>query len=393
MLGILVGMGNYFLAFAITALLLWKTELITFISKLTVTEIRSALLLAFITAVVYPLLPTQPLDPWHIVNLSTVWLTVMLVSGLQFLNYLLLRQFGDRGIHYSALLGGLVNSAATAILLGQEAKGGADTEREAPGNMLLADTAMILRNWALVLLFVLPHGVQPAFATLVVVVPMMLVAAGAISSAMVFAQKSQRRLVHQQPSPRPQQNAEEGREEKPPDVFQRLLHAAQQLATQPVAVEQSGTSERTGEASKMLENAGQASDGTQKRSLRSPLSLRSVLSFGLLFLLLTILSGLGKPLFGSLGFLIVIVISALASAASSSVLVGQELARRTLAGFPAAIAMFLATLVGLFENVAIFWGVTRKSSLSFRLLLLTFPIVAAGVLAILLGNTLGFQKI
>ncbi|WP_052569395.1 hypothetical protein [Ktedonobacter racemifer] len=34
--------------------LLWKTELITFISKLTVTEIRSALLLAFITAVVYP---------------------------------------------------------------------------------------------------------------------------------------------------------------------------------------------------------------------------------------------------------------------------------------------------------------------------------------------------
>lgn len=74
-------------------------------------------------------------------------------------------------------------------------------------------------------------------------------------------------------------------------------------------------------------------------------------------------------------------------------LVGQELARRTLAGFPAAIAMFLATLVGLFENVAIFWGVTRKSSLSFRLLLLTFPIVAAGVLAILLGNTLGFQKI
>lgn len=78
--------------------------------------------------------------------------------------------------------------------------------------MLLADTAMILRNWALVLLFVLPHGVQPAFATLVVV-PMMLVAAGATSSAMVFAQKSQRRLVHRQPPPRPQQNAEEGREE------------------------------------------------------------------------------------------------------------------------------------------------------------------------------------
>jgi hypothetical protein len=108
-------------AIAITALLSWKTELITFISKLTVTEIRSTLLFAFITAVVYPLLPPQPLDPWHIVNLRSVWLTVMLVSGLQFFNYILLRQLGKRGIQYSALLGGLVNSAATALLLGEEA--------------------------------------------------------------------------------------------------------------------------------------------------------------------------------------------------------------------------------------------------------------------------------
>src|SRR5260370_32449262 len=42
LLGILVGTGNYFLAFAcaiaITALLSWKTELITFTSKLTAAE-------------------------------------------------------------------------------------------------------------------------------------------------------------------------------------------------------------------------------------------------------------------------------------------------------------------------------------------------------------------
>jgi uncharacterized membrane protein (DUF4010 family) len=396
LLGILVGMGNYFLAFAcaiaITALLSWKTELITFISKLTVTEIRSALLFAFITAVVYPLLPPQPLDPWHIVNLRSVWLTVMLVSGLQFFNYILLRQLGKRGIQYSALLGGLVNSAATALLLGEEAMGDVDTEREAPGNMLLADTAMILRNWVLVLLFVLPGGVQPAFATLVVLVPMMLVAAGVAASAMWFAQKSKQSLFHQQTSRSPQQDAVERHEKKPLDVFQRPLHVAQQFSTQTVAEEQRGASEQTDEASKTPESAGQSPGGKQQQFLRSPLSVRSALIFGLLFLLLTILSGLGKLLFGSLGFLIVIVIGALASAASSSVLVGQELARGILASSPAAIAMFLATLVGLFENVAIFWAVTRKSSISFRLLLLTLPIVAVGVLAIFLSNTLGFQK-
>lgn len=396
LLGILVGMGNYFLAFAcaiaITALLSWKTELITFISKLTVTEIRSALLFAFITAVVYPLLPTQPLDPWHIVNLRSVWLTVMLVSGLQFLNYILLRQLGKRGIHYSALLGGLVNSAATALLLGQEAKGDVDTEREAPGNMLLADTAMILRNWVLVLLFVFPHGVQPAFATIVVLVPMMLVAAGVAASAMLFAQKSKSKpyLFHRQTSNNPRQDAAERREKKPPDVFQRSLNAVQQFSTQKPDDEQSRGLEQDSDASKTSGSDEQSPDGTRERFLRSPLSLRSILSFGLLFLLLTTLSGLGKLLFGSLGFLVVIVIGALASAASSSVLVGQELVRGTLASSPAAIAMFLATLVGLFENVAIFWGITRKSSISFRLLLLTLPIIAAGVIAIFSGNTLGF---
>ena len=42
-MGIVIGMGNFFLAFAsalmVTALLAWKTELITFSSKLTVAEI------------------------------------------------------------------------------------------------------------------------------------------------------------------------------------------------------------------------------------------------------------------------------------------------------------------------------------------------------------------
>lgn len=388
LLGILVGMGNYFLAFAcaiaITALLSWKTELVIFTSKLTVAEIRGALLLAFITAVVYPLLPKQPLDPWHILDLRSVWLAVILVSGLQFLNYILLRQLGNRGIYYSALLGGLINSAATAILLGQEAKVDIDTEREAPGNMLLADTAMILRNWALVLLFVLPHGIQPAFPTIVVLVPMMLVAAGVAASSMAFAHKSKLYPFHRRFSTVPRQGSGERHEKKPSGVFPQPLKTVQQISTQTLDNEQSRPPEQTDGASNTPGSDGQPSGGTQKQFLCSPLSLRSVLSFGLLFLLLTILSGLSKLFFGSLGFLIVIVVGALASAASSSVLVGQELARGTLASYPAAIAMFLATLVGLLENVAIFWVVKHKSSITFRILLLTLPIIAAGLIAIFL---------
>ncbi len=104
-LGLALGGGNYFLAFAgavaIVALLSWKTELLTLSGKLTEAEIRGALLLLFISVIIYPLLPVQPLDPWKIVDARSVWLTVILVSCLKFLNYILLRQFGERGIRYS----------------------------------------------------------------------------------------------------------------------------------------------------------------------------------------------------------------------------------------------------------------------------------------------------
>jgi uncharacterized membrane protein (DUF4010 family) len=87
-------------------------------------------------------------------------LTVIIVSGLSFVNYVLLRRFGARGLRYSMLLGGLVNSAAMSVLLGQMVKGNAQTDSETPAHLLLADLATILRNGALVVLFALPGGLQ-----------------------------------------------------------------------------------------------------------------------------------------------------------------------------------------------------------------------------------------
>ena len=44
-------------------------------------------------------------------------MTVMLVAGMGFVNYVLLRIYGNRGLYYTALLGGLVNSPATVAEL------------------------------------------------------------------------------------------------------------------------------------------------------------------------------------------------------------------------------------------------------------------------------------
>ena len=320
-LGILVGMGSFFIAFAcailITALLSWKTEMVSFTSKLTVTEIRGTLLMAFITAVVYPLLPDSYIDPWHIVNPRSIWLTVIIVSALNFVNYALLRQFGMKAIRYTAILGGFVNSAATSALIGEELKASPDFAVAAPAAFLLADIAMIARNGILVAIFSWAAGPQGGITVSVVLGPMVLLA---IIIVMVTYFRSERKT--QVPS--------------------------------------------------------------KSSPLTSPLALRSVLSFGLLFFSLTVVSGLAQRLFGAIGFLVVVVVGALASAAASSVLVGTHLQLQQLAAGPAAIAIYLATVVGLLEDVVIFYTVTRNRSISLRLAFYLLLIIAAGGIAVVL---------
>jgi len=362
-LGMAIGANNFFLSFAgavaIAVLLSWKTELITLSGKLTEQEIRGALLLAFISFVVYPLLPDQPIDPWKIVNLRTVWLTVILVSALKFVNYVLLRVFGERGLRYSSLLGGLVNSAAMAFFLGGEMRENKDTEIDAPENMLLAGTAMILRNWVLVLLFSLPQGLQRSLPTVIALVPMMLVAGAAAGLAIWRTHPATSR-----------------KEKRPVQQIDALPG--------PDSTNQAALPRTEENASEDEESVEEQGEQKKKHRLRSPLSLGSVFAFAVIFLVLTILSGAGRVLFGATGFLIVIVAGALASAASSAVLLGEELTRGLVASSPAAIAMFLATVAGLLENVAIFWFVARRPSIGLRILLLTLPVIVSGIVMIVL---------
>ncbi len=322
-LGILVGTGAYFLAFTsailVTTLLSWKTELVAFTGNLTVREIRGTLLLAFVTAVVYPLLPEGFVDPWHLVNPRAVWLTVMIISGLSFVNYVLLRQLGRRGMRYSAVLGGLVNSAAMSALLGNELKRDQATATTVTSNFLLADLSMIVRDSVLVAIFSLPFGLQGSVATFIVLFTMMITTAAIALLVILRSERKTQEAPH-----------------KPP--------------------------------------------------LHSPLSLRSVLAFGTLFFSLAVVSGLGQKFFGVAGFLVVVIIGAVASTASSAVLIGAHI---HLIGAAAALAIFFAMLVGLIENVVIFYTITRNRMLGVRLMLLSMPIVLLGALALLLVLLLG----
>ena len=154
-LGVLVGQGHLFTpvasAIIMTMLLAWKTELARFAGDLTREELRGAVLLGLIGFVIYPLLPNRFIDPWHLLNPRQSWMIVIVIAALEFANYVLLRLFARRGLYYTALLGGLVNSTATVAELARTV--GGVLKNLAIALVLLTSVAMFLRNLVILLMF------------------------------------------------------------------------------------------------------------------------------------------------------------------------------------------------------------------------------------------------
>jgi uncharacterized membrane protein (DUF4010 family) len=101
-LGVLIGQGHYFTAtsasIVMTLLLSFKAGFSAFTGTLQLEEIRSAVLIGLLTFVIYPLMPTHAIDPWHLLEPREAWAIVVVIAGLGFLNYVMLRLFGTRGV-------------------------------------------------------------------------------------------------------------------------------------------------------------------------------------------------------------------------------------------------------------------------------------------------------
>jgi len=103
---------------ALTAVLASREVLHGWLQRLTWIELRSALVLAVMTAVVLPLLPDRPIDPWNAINPRQIWFFTILMGAFSFLGYILIRIAGpSRGLIYSSLAGGLVSSTAMTLSL------------------------------------------------------------------------------------------------------------------------------------------------------------------------------------------------------------------------------------------------------------------------------------
>jgi uncharacterized membrane protein (DUF4010 family) len=166
-LGVLVGQGHHYTPIAaailMTMLLALKPALTHFAGGLKVDEVRSAVLLGLLAFVIYPVLPDRTVDPFQLVNPREAWLTVVVIAVLGFVNYVLLRLYSSRGLYYSAVLGGMVNSTATiAELSGFLTGSTANAMGPATTINFLTIVAMFVRNLLIVAIFA--SGAVPSAA-------------------------------------------------------------------------------------------------------------------------------------------------------------------------------------------------------------------------------------
>ncbi|MGB3066931.1 MAG: DUF4010 domain-containing protein [Ottowia sp.] len=157
MAGIMCGLGHTISPAAVmviaTALLAWKERLSDFSMGISEGEVRSALLLAILGIVIYPALPEGPVGPWHLIEPRAAWVTVILIAGIGFFNYVLWKLYGTRGTELSGFFGGLINSNFTVIELSNRVREvGTAFVGTAYRGILLATTAMVARNATLLLI-------------------------------------------------------------------------------------------------------------------------------------------------------------------------------------------------------------------------------------------------
>ena len=156
LLGAAVGFGHGSLAAAVAIvaalLLTLKAPLHRLARAVSQDEILATLKFGVVALIVLPLLPDRGIGPYQAVNPRDVGLMVVLLTGVSFAGYLLVRFFGEgKGYALAGLLGGLASSTAVALSFSRKARVAPDLARPLAAGIVLASTVLYARG-ALVLM-------------------------------------------------------------------------------------------------------------------------------------------------------------------------------------------------------------------------------------------------
>jgi uncharacterized membrane protein (DUF4010 family) len=112
----------------------------------TTDDIRAALQFIAITGVMLPLVPDRNFGPFDAFNPYSTWLMVVLISGLGFIGYIMMRLLGAKaGISITGLVGGLASSTATTLAFSRRSKDAPALSASCALAVVVACTVMLAR--------------------------------------------------------------------------------------------------------------------------------------------------------------------------------------------------------------------------------------------------------
>ena len=137
-------------AVAVAAMLLLalKGWLHNLASRIEPSDVEATLKFAIITLIVLPLVPNENFGPTglEVINPYKTWLMVVLIAGLNFVGYILVKVVGrEHGLGITGLLGGLVSSTAVTLSFSQRSRTEPGLAAVLALAILLAWTVMFFR--------------------------------------------------------------------------------------------------------------------------------------------------------------------------------------------------------------------------------------------------------
>lgn len=177
LLGALTTLGHREVAVGLgvvtAALLAYKQPLHGLVRKLGHDDITAGVRFLLATFIVLPLLPTEAVDPWGAIKPWSLWLLVLLISGLSLTGYVATRWLGPhRGIAVTAITGSLVSSTATTLAFVRQSRKASEAAATTfAGGILLAWAVMFVRVVVTVAIVnaTLVMSLLPAFGAMLVV--------------------------------------------------------------------------------------------------------------------------------------------------------------------------------------------------------------------------------
>jgi len=135
-------------AVAVMLLLALKGWLHNLAKRIEPADVEATLKFAIITLIVLPLVPNTNFGPegLEVINPYKTWLMVVLIAGLNFFGYILVKVVGrEHGLGITGLLGGLVSSTAVTLSFSQRSRTEPDLAPVLALAILLAWTVMFFR--------------------------------------------------------------------------------------------------------------------------------------------------------------------------------------------------------------------------------------------------------